>query len=128
MSVHMIRVKISTTGSNIDYLINDYIPQWLINHTAWTDAEKPNEKPVLIDSPSDVDDTPAHYAASWRFSWGDNSKSVLLDNLKAYIDSYSDWAVIGYHVCDHDKEGSERGGCSWDDIIRQGNVPAEVDI
>jgi len=68
-----------------------------------------------------------------RFTMRDSSRSieddrdVILKDLEAkdYFETYCDWAVVRWHVCDHDE--SNRSGCgSWQTIHSHGDVPDEV--
>jgi len=101
------------------YLIDTYLPQWLVTHTSWEATE--NEPPSLYQP--DPDDEQKRYESEWRFAWT-ASKSVLLSNLLAETEFYASWYRVGYHVCDHDAE--QMGNCQWDDVQEYGAVPRGV--
>lgn len=113
----MIRFRCSPDADQ--YLIDEYIPQWLVTHSAWEKAD--NQPPeLLFDSPEEEFQ---YYRANWRFSWS-APKSVLLSNLETYTGTYAPWYSIGYHVCDHDE--AEPDGCVWDDVLESGPIPSEL--
>lgn len=114
MSIHAIDFA---AASNTDsYLINSYIPQWLVTHTAW--EQQTNKNPYIVQA-DPVVGTPEHYRGGpWRFAWS-AAKSTLMSNLVAYTQSYSgDWWRIRWHECKHDQDGP----CEWTDI-RSSNTP-----
>lgn len=116
MTIHMLRF--ASPADTASFLINSYIPQWLISHQAW-EGEGPNDPPTL----QAADDEHEYYTADWRFAWSAD-KEVLIANIDQYTAAYTNWHRIGYHVCDHD--GENRSGCEWDEWRESGTVPAWV--
>lgn len=120
MSIHAIDFA---AAANTDaYLIDTYIPQWLTTHSAWDDPRQSNDPPQLVTGDPGLG-IPDHYSGGvWRFAWS-ASKSVLLDNLVAYTQSYAgDWWRIRWHECFHD----ETGGCAWTDVRSDGTLPEGI--
>jgi hypothetical protein len=110
MTVHMIRFTTVPSAT-----LQQWVSAWLTNKQAWTEADnRPPEERTTLDGT-------AHYREDWRFAWEANSKTVLLDDLVTYSQTYADWGRIGYHECDHDE--NERAGCTMNTEAEWGTIP-----
>lgn len=137
MAIHCVTVLYSPSS----YLTDDYLTDWLTNWTPWAEEELSDPSDQSIED-METGDTivEAEGFRNNRFEIEDDSlddptdeASVLLDRLAGetgYLNSYADWWIIFYHLCDHDEEN--RGGCSWttydssDNYSDAENVPEEI--
>lgn len=120
MSLHRVRLIYSEAGASS---FNNWLETWLINMQPWEAHE--NTVPTLNDGP--FTDTP-HYRGDLIFSWS-KDKSIIEDQLNGYISSYCDWAIVAYHVCDHDEENSSH--CYWNEPTyhpNEGSIPTDVSL
>ena len=121
--IHMVRFECDPDASS--FLIDDFIPQYLINLQAWDhELHDGNDPPVLVGGGPDGD-TVERYYANWWFDF-DEDPDVFLANLWGYVPDHTEWALMRYHVCDHADD--DRTGCAWDDDEERshGDVPESI--
>jgi hypothetical protein len=117
MVIHRVRVRYSEAGASS---FNTWLDTWLTNMSPWSERE--NTVPLLRDASSV---NTAYYGGDLTFSWSEDA-AIIKDQLSGYMSAYCDWSILGYHVCTHDESTPQP--CGWDDVVRDGAVPAEVSL
>jgi len=120
MTVHMVRVFVEPPKGNAESAVDN----WVANYSEWT-ADPVEHRLRKTTTELDGGGT-THLRGDWRFEDQGEDPTAILSDLSDRLGQFQGglWHRLGYHVCDHDD--SDRGGCSWDEVVESGNVPGDI--
>jgi hypothetical protein len=124
MTVHCLKIRAESPDSVGLQEVRDAVERYIDTHEEVLEAERVGITDVVQ---GEQQPAPTHLHGTFRFTL-DSTKRELIGQAEDVLQQVVNWYVLGYHGCDHDLEGSDRGDCSWDAVVTWGPVPSEVSL